>query len=135
MASEGASRTKVVWPTCTLGEIIGGWRIYSLPSNRYMADILVNTPVFVAKGTFIMSLWQIRTAPLVPDIVMQPQILGQRLWYRWLGHAPVQAEVLTQDRNMAFILLWRMDPSVTSETSVLLPVSLFESTGSPGGAI
>ena len=103
--------------------------------GTWPADIVVNTPVFSAKGTFIMSLWQIRTAPLVPDIVMQPQILGQRLWYRWLGHAPVQAEVLTQDRNTACILLWRMDPSVTSETSVLLPVSLFESTGSPGGAI
>jgi len=35
---------------------------------------------------------------------MQPQISGQRIWYRQPGHAPVQAIVLTQDRNTACIL-------------------------------
>ena len=72
-------------------------------------DTVVNTPIFIAKGTPIMSLWQIRTPPLVPDIVTQPQIFGQKVWHRWLGHAPVQTEVLTQDRNMACVLPWRAD--------------------------
>ena len=72
-------------------------------------DIVVNTPVFIAKGTPIMSLWQIRTPPLVPNIVVKLQTSGQMVWYRQLGHAPVQAEVLTQDRNTAFIFPWRAD--------------------------
>ena len=59
--------------------IIGTWPM----------DIVVNTPVFITKGTPIMSLWQIRTPPLVPDIVMQLQTSGQKVWYRRPGHAPV----------------------------------------------
>lgn len=47
--------------------------------------------------------------PLVPGIVIQWQIPGQRVWYQTPGHAPVQAEVLTQDRNAACILPWRAD--------------------------
>ena len=34
-------------------------------------EVVVDTPVFIAKGTLIMSMWQIRTPPLVPDIVIQ----------------------------------------------------------------
>lgn len=48
-------------------------------------DIMVNTLVFIAEGTLIMSLWQIRTSPLVPGIVMQPRTLDQRVWCRWPG--------------------------------------------------
>ena len=77
--------------------------------GTWPTDIVVNTPVFITKGTPIVSLWQIRTPPLVPDIVMQPQTSGQNVWYRWPGHAPVQAEVLTQDKNVACILPWRAD--------------------------
>ena len=77
--------------------------------GTWPTDLVVNTLVFIAKGTLIMSLWQIRAPPLLPDIVMQPQISGQRVWYRWLGHAPLKAEVLTQDRNTACILPWRAD--------------------------
>ena len=51
----------------------------------------------------------VRTPPLAPDIVVQPQISGQKVWYRWLGHAPVEAEVLTQDKNIACILPWKAD--------------------------
>ena len=68
-----------MWLTCTLGvrllevggsvlpPVIGSWPM----------DIVVNTPVFIAKGTVIMPLWQIRTPSLVPDIVMQSQVSGQ----------------------------------------------------------
>lgn len=77
--------------------------------GTWPTDIVVNTLVFTAKGTLIMSLGQIRTSPLVPDIAMQLQISGQKLWYRQPGHAPVQAEVLTQDMNIACILPWRAD--------------------------
>ena len=77
--------------------------------GTWPTDIMVNTPVFITKGTPIESLWQIRTPPLVPDIVMQPQTSGQKVWYRRPGHAPVQAEVLTQDKNVACILPWRAD--------------------------
>jgi len=106
MALEGASRTEVVWPTCTLGEIIGGWgSVVPLVISTGPADILVNIPVFITKETLIMSLLQIQTTTLVPNTGMQPQISGQRVRYRWLGHALVQAEVLTQDRNMVCILL------------------------------
>lgn len=52
---EGARSTKMVWPTCTLGEITGSWQIGSLPS-RWPADIVVNTLVFIVKGTLIMLL-------------------------------------------------------------------------------
>ena len=48
--------------------------------GTWLADIVINTPVFITKGTPIMSLWQIRTPPLVPDIVMQPQTSGQKVW-------------------------------------------------------
>lgn len=72
-------------------------------------EVIVDTPVFIARGTLIMSMWQIRTPPLVPDIVIQSQISGQRVWYRRPGRAPIQAEVLTQDRNTACILPWRAD--------------------------
>ena len=82
--------------------VIGTW-----PTN-----IVVSTPIFTAKGTPIMSLWQTRTPPLVPDIFTQLQISGRKVWYRWSGNAPVQAEVLTQDRNMACILFWRADLSL-----------------------
>ena len=80
--------------------------------GTWPTDIVVNTPIFIAKGTPIMFLWQIRTPLLVPDIVVQLQISRQRVWYRWLGHAPVQAEVLTQDRNTACILPRRADLSL-----------------------
>ena len=83
--------------------------VVPLVIGTWLTDIVVNNPVFTAKETPIMSLWQIRTSPLVPDIVVQSQISGYRMWYRLLGHAPVQAEVLTQDRNMACILLWKTD--------------------------
>ena len=87
-------------PTTTVvPPVIGTWP----------GDIVVNTLVFIVKGIVIMSLWQIRTPPLVPDIVVQLQTSGQRVWYRWLGHVPVQTEVLTKDRNMACILPWRVD--------------------------
>ena len=110
MALEGTGRTKVVWPTCTLGRLLEmGGSVVPLVIGTSSIDIVVNTPVFIAKGTLIMSLWQISTPPMVPDIVMQLQTSGQKIWYRWLGHAPVQAEVLTQDRNMACILPWRAD--------------------------
>ena len=56
-----------------------------------------------------MSLGQIRTPPLVPDIVVQLQISDQKVWYRCPGHTLVQAKVLTQDRNMACVLPWRAD--------------------------
>ena len=72
--------------------------IVPLVISTWPTDIVVNTPIFIAEGTPIMSLWQISTSPLVPDIVMQPQT-----------SAPVQAEVLTQDRNTACILPWRAD--------------------------
>ena len=72
-------------------------------------DIVVNTPIFIAKGTLIMSLWQIKTPPLMPDTVIQLQMSGQKVWYRQLGHVPIQAKVLTQDRNTACILPWRAD--------------------------
>ena len=86
-----------------------GGLVVPLVIGTWPTDIVVNTLVFIAKGTLITFLWQIRTPPLVPDIVMQLQISGQRVWYRQPGHAPVQAEVLTQDGNMACILPWRAD--------------------------
>ena len=70
--------------------------------GTWPTDALVNTPIFIAKGTPIMS-------PLVPDIIMQLQTSGQKVWYRRPGRAPVQAEVLTQDRNTACMLPWRAD--------------------------
>ena len=53
-----------MWPTCTLGEIIGGGRVGSPPPviGTWPTDIVVSTPVFITKGIPIMSLWQIRTA-------------------------------------------------------------------------
>lgn len=94
-------------------EFIGGWEIGSLPViGTWPADIMVNTQVFITKepkGTLIMSLWQPWTPPLVLNIHTQSQISGQRIWYRCLGHTPVQDEVLTQARNMACILLWKVD--------------------------
>ena len=57
--------------------VIGTWPI----------DIVVSTPILIAKRSPIMFLWQIRTPPLVLDIVMQPQTSGQKVWYRQLGHA------------------------------------------------
>ena len=63
--------------------IIGSWP----------AEVVVDIPVFIEKETLIMSTWQIRNPPLVPDIVIQPQISGQRVWYRRPGCAPIQAEV------------------------------------------
>ena len=46
MVLEGASRIKVVWPTCTLGEIIGGGRLSSPSGNVYMPpDTVINNPV------------------------------------------------------------------------------------------
>ena len=79
------------WPglLAPWGEIIevGGLVVHPVIGTR-PADIMVNTPVFIAKGTLIMSLWQIRTTPLVLNIGMQPQISGQRVWQP--GHAPVQ---------------------------------------------
>jgi len=83
----------------TVPLIIGTWP----------TDIVISTLVFIVKGTLIMSLWQIRTPPLVPDIMMQPQTSSQKVWYRRPGRAPVQAEVLTQDRNTACMLPWRAD--------------------------
>ena len=109
MALEGAGRTQV-WLTCTLGrflEVEGS--VVPPVIGTWPTDIVVNTPIFIAKGTPIMSLWQIRTSPLVPDIVMQPQTSGQKVCYGWLGRAPVQAKALTQDRNTACILPWRAD--------------------------
>ena len=47
--------------------------------GTWPTDIVVNTPIFIAKGTLIMSLWQIRTPPLAPDIVMQLQTSGQKV--------------------------------------------------------
>jgi len=66
-----------------------GGSVASLVICTWLMDIVVNTPVFITKGTPIMSLWQIRTPPLVPDIVMQLQTSGQKVWYRRPGHAPV----------------------------------------------
>ena len=110
MALEGAGRTEVVWPTYTLGRLLEvGGLVVPPVIGTWPTDIVVNTSVFITKETPIMSLWQIRTPPLVPDIVMQPQTSGQKVWYRRAGHVPVQAEVLTQDRNMACILPWRAD--------------------------
>ena len=86
-----------------------GGSVASLVIGTWLMDIVVNTPVFITKGTPIMSLWQIRTPPLVPDIVMQPQTSGQKVWYKQPGHAPVQSEVLTQYTNTACILPWRAD--------------------------
>ena len=77
--------------------------------GTWPTDTVVNTPIFIATGTPIMSLWQNKTPPLVPDIVMQPQTSGQKVWYRQPGHVPVQAKVLTQDRNTACILPCRAD--------------------------
>lgn len=72
--------------------------------GTWPADIMINTQVFITKDTSIMSVWQIWTLPLVPDIGMQSQISSQKICYRWLGHSAVQAKVWTQDRNMAYIL-------------------------------
>ena len=90
---------------------MGGSVVPPVMGTRPM-DIVVNTLVFIAKGTPIISLWQIRTPPLVPDIVMELQTSSQKVWCRRPGHAPVQAEVLTQDRNTACILLRRADLSL-----------------------
>ena len=90
-----------------LGEIIGGGRLGSLSGNRYMA--YGHCGQHITRGTPIVSLWQIRTPALVPDIVMQLQTSGQKVWYRQPRHAPVRAEVLTQDKNVACILPWRAD--------------------------
>ena len=81
------STHKVEWPwkmevglkwTCTLGEIIGGREISSPPViGTWPADTAIKTPVFIAKGILIMSLWQIRNplpSALVLDIGMQPQV-------------------------------------------------------------
>ena len=48
--------------------------------GTWLADVVVNAPVFITKGTPIVPLWQIRTPALVPDIVMQPQTSGQKVW-------------------------------------------------------
>jgi len=77
--------------------------------GTWPAKVVVDTLVFIAKEKLIMSMRQIRTPHLVPGIVIQPQISGQRVWYRRPGHALIQAEVLTQDRNSASILPWRAD--------------------------
>jgi len=83
----------------TVPLIIGTWP----------TDIVISTLVFIVKGTFIMSLWQIRTPPLQMHNYIRHQMSGQKVQDRQLGHAPVQAEVLTQDKNMACILPWRAD--------------------------
>lgn len=57
-----------------------GGSVVPLVIGTWPTDIVVNTPIFTAKGTPIVSLWQIRTPPLVPDIVMQPQTSGQKVW-------------------------------------------------------
>ena len=64
--------------------------------NTWPTDIVVNTPVFIAKGDphYVPMAGQ-DPPPLVPDIVVQPQISDQRVWYRQPGHAKVQAKVLT----------------------------------------
>ena len=38
-----------------------GGSVVPLVIGTWPADIVVNTPVFITKGTLIMSLWQIRT--------------------------------------------------------------------------
>lgn len=81
---------------------------------------MVSSPVFITKGT----LWKIRTPPLVPCTVIQSHIPSQSIWYRWPGQVPVQAKVFFQDRNMACVLLWRVD--------LLLLVSLKHLYHSPG---
>lgn len=53
--------------------------------GKWLSEIIVQTPVFVAKGTLIISLWQTGPPPLVPDIVMQPSTSGQRVWYKRPG--------------------------------------------------
>lgn len=86
-----------------------GGSVVPLVIGTMPTDIVVKALVFIAKGTLIMSLWQVRTLPLVIDIVMPSQILGQKVWYRRLGHVPAQTQVLSQGRNTACILLWRAD--------------------------
>lgn len=113
-------RTELPWKVQVgskwCGPLAPWWRLLEVGSSvvspvisTWPTDIVVNTLVFIAKETLIMSLWQIRTPPLVPDIVMQSQISGQRVWNRQLRYAPEQAEVLTQERNMACILPRRAD--------------------------
>ena len=77
--------------------------------GTWLTGTVVNTLIFIAKGTPIMPLWQIRTPPLVPDIVMHLQTSGWKVWYKRPGHVPVEAEVLTQDKNVACILPWRAE--------------------------
>ena len=57
-----------------------GGSVVLLAIDTWPTDLVVNTLVFIAKGTLIMSLWQIRAPLLLPDIVMQLQISGQRMW-------------------------------------------------------
>ena len=47
-----------------------GGLVVPLVIGTWPTDIVVNILIFIAKGTPIMSLWQIRTPPLVPDVVM-----------------------------------------------------------------
>ena len=57
---------------------VGGSAVHPVIST-WPTNIVVNAPVFIAKGNLIMSPWQVRTLPLVPDIAMQLQISGQRV--------------------------------------------------------
>ena len=96
----------------TVPLIIGTWP----------TDIVISTLVFIVKGTLIMSLWQIRTPPLQMHNYIRHQMSGQKVQYRQLGHAPVQAEVLTQD-GLYFALEGRPSHPGTPETFVLLSIS------------
>ena len=65
-----------------------GGLVIPLVIGTWPMDIVVNTLIFTAKGITIMSPWEIRTPPLVPDIVMQLQTSGQKVWYRGAGACP-----------------------------------------------
>lgn len=57
---------------------------------------------------------------LIPDIIIQLSILGQRMWYKRHGRFPVQAETL--DRNTAGILPWRADLPLLVQIKYLLNI-------------
>ena len=84
---------------------------YLYPGGDYWrsADSVISASVFIAKATLIMSLWQIKA----PCTGSQHSYIFSDIRPKGMvtvtGHAPVQAEVLIQDRNMACILLLMAD--------------------------
>lgn len=74
------SGIKVVWPACTMGRLSeAGGVVTPQVIGTWLTEIIIKIPIFIVEGTLIISLWQIRTVPLVPDKVIQQPVSGQRV--------------------------------------------------------